>query len=405
MTCRNPMRLPIAREASFWGLVIAILTGLLGCSADELEFLVVDEGQKPVEGVLVAYYRNTPDHKELVEIGSTDSTGILVVSGSDLAPDRTYEFDKRCILGSYRGFIETECAFVTIHQTGRYVFNAWESTVTRLDLRGSRTSGGRPRKRVRLRCAEDPEVTQEDSTAWEPQWRFLRLESEAHADVKVGGDPVGTTSDNGRLDVRFCPRGPIGCCDDSVSITITTSEYYAKWDTALWSPGDTVALMRKRPEPNDIPDDTPPEAPVPRPPPPTVRVRIENRSDVRSCGSVSPYTPILVVSNTSNRVERSPASPDGVTYYDIRLDRGKTYCVAIVCLREGHAPGSWAPWLQGAEGGRKWYRIEVPELGNSRFFRLPEVSSPDELVLTATQGPFRGFDAASPRFSEECEQP
>ena len=115
-----------------------------------------------------------------------------------------------------------------------------------------------------------------------------------------------------------------------------------------------------------------------------VRARFAVRVEVHpGCSSTDPdQRPDLIVNGPRNRITGFDLDEDAfVTRYDLILESGKDYRIALECWEDRFDHDTYIPWIQAAGPDSSYYRISTPSESDSVFFWIPRYEGGDQLEL------------------------
>ncbi len=398
-------------------LLVALCLGLGGCSKGRFEFVVTDEGGKPLEGVEVCYQVESQGSAQDVVVGLTDAAGSLVLAGKHFATGRQYLFRKACVAGgSGERFDPVQCAVLTGGGGGQYTFALRDGLVRRPDLSHQLPGRKWPGRNVRLTCEAVPDGAG-GSGRQQPLTRILDLTAPAGASVSVNGHAMGTVPETGWLNTEFCPGDSAECFASIVAVTVSQAGYAPRTEEApLPEPLGTVKLSvaLQRAGGAAVAQAGSGEAAGEAASSATssageaaggglAQVRIENRGTPFACGAEGDRLPVVLVNDRSTVVRPSSASTDWKTYFDLLLKPGQSYCIAVRCPDDEPGALSWNPW---DSGHAEWYSIRIPAGATRLFFAVPANEAGRNLRLTpVSDGSWKGFQPSrAVQVTRGCER-
>ncbi len=407
-------------------IVTTLLTILvIGCGQSRFEFLVTDEEDRPLEGVLI-YYETSDGSRDTV--GRTNAEGSLLVTGKHLATPRSYRFSSSGGGGGSRQvFDPSRCALLALSTAGGYTFRARDGLVRSPDLDRDLPGKNWPGRRIELQRAGAGSVPLDASSAEVQQIlrRTLDLTGPAGAEVEVNGRFVGRVPENGRLLREFCPGDSEACFAASMDVVVRKPGFAAFARQAPLPPaGETVFVDAPLTAvATDAGGDVGGAAtdvggsgadPVPGGQSGAdagsedsaaglAWVRFENHGYPLTCGAEGTAWPRVLINDERQPVSASAASTQWKAYYDVLLQPGVSYCVAVHCHREGASEESWNPWDPGS-GGASWYRLRISTGAERVFFTIPRYEEGKGLTLRPQSGgTWEGFQVAgAPRITGGC---
>jgi hypothetical protein len=396
-------------SALVWVLASIVVATLSGCGRSGFEFIVTDEAGSPLEGVEVSYQIESQGAAESMVVGVTDAAGVLVVSGKHFAIGRQYLFRKACTASaSGERFDPASCAILTGGGSGQYTFALRDGLVRRPDL-GRKPAGRKwPGRTVKLTCEAASEGTPSEDRQ-QTLARIIDLTAPAGARVSANGRAIGTVPDGGWLNTEFCPGDSAACFATTVTITITLEGYapYAQ-EAALPEPLGTVKLTAEL-RPGAPGATTASSAPAGA----TVaagsggstaaspgssagglvQVRVKNGGVPQACGPEGGQPPALMVNDQSTLVQGSSDSEGMETYFDLLLQPGQNYCIAVRCPDEEPGALSWNPW-DASRAEPAWYSLRVPEDAARLYFVIPYKPGGNLRLTPQREGSWKGFNTA-----------
>jgi hypothetical protein len=397
-------------------LVVLVAATSSGCGRSGYEFIVTDNAGNPLEGVEVSYQVESQGAAESVVVGVTDGAGTLVVSGKHFSVGRQYLFRKACAAGAGgERFDPASCAILSGGGSGQYTFALRDGLVRRPDL-GHKLPGRKwPGRMVKLTCEAGTPGPQSGGRQ-QPLGRILDLTAPVGARVSVNRRTIGTVPDGGWLNTEFCPGDSAACFAQSVTVTVSLEGYAPfEQDVPLPEPLGTVKLTAElRPGASGTAavsaggaggtgtgtggeagagfdrsaggSSGPPAGGL-------VQVRIKNGGVPQACGPEGDRLPALLVNDESTVVRGSSDSAGLETYFDLLLQPGQNYCVAVHCPDEAPAALSWNPW--DASGRTPaWFSIRIPTDATRLYFVIPYDSGGNLKLTPQRDGSWKGFNNA-----------
>lgn len=371
----------------------------LGCGKEQFEFVVTDQDGDPLPGGTIFYFEDGDPSKDRTMVGQTDSEGSLIITGKHLAPGTWYLFERECAIAiAGERFDPQNCAILTGGASGRYRFSRKDGLVRRADLRDKLSGKGWPGRRVQLTC-EPIEIDKgEASGRRRSLTRILDITSTPGAEVRVNGGTVAWIPGSGWLNDSFCPGDSAACFAPTIMLEMRL-QGYETYHAELELPAPAGRIKIDQPLVSAAGggrDDKPPTDPqsgggVRATPTGYVQVRIANRTRLQTCGQTGETWAILYINNLSTSVESTTRTTEYTPFFDLLLQPGKTYRVAVMCRAEGQTPSSWSPWDESA-GQPKWYQLTVPTNAQRAYWAMPRFGPNTGLELAPETGSWSGFD-------------
>ncbi len=394
-----------------------------GCGRSGYEFLVTDEAGSPLAGVEVSYQVAAQGAAESVVVGATDAAGAIVVSGKHFSVGRQYLFRKDCTASASGGYFDPASCSILIGGSGQFTFALRDGLVRRPDL--DRRLPGRkwPGRAVKLTCEAGAGGAQSGGRQ-QTLTRILDLTAPVGARVSANGRPIGSVPEGGWLNSEFCPGDSAACFAATVTIGVSLDGFapFAR-EVPLPEPLGTVTLAAELQPGSAVAaasgaggsrlagetgsaagagtggaagssSETGPGG--------LVQVRIKNGGVPQACGPEGDRPPTLLVNDESTVVRGSSDAEGLETYFDLLLQPGQDYCVAVRCSDEAPGALSWNPWDAGRRAGA-WYSLRIPSDAGRLYFVIPYQPGGNLKLTPQRGGSWKGFrDAQAVRVTRGC---
>jgi len=409
---------PVARAHVLAGaLAILIAVSAGGCGRSGYEFLVTDEAGNPLAGVEVSYQVAAQGAAESMVVGVTDAAGAIAVSGKHFSVGRQYLFRKDCTASASHGYYDPASCSILIGGSGQYTFALRDGLVRRPDL--ARRLPGRkwPGRTVKLTCEAGTDGTQSGGRQ-QTLTRILDLTAPVGARASANGRPIGTVPEGGWLNTEFCPGDSAACFAATVTLRVTLEGYTPfEREVALPEPLGTVTLAAEMQPGSSVAAASGAGGAAPATGAGTgaaagsapesgsgglVQVRIKNGGVPQACGPEGDRPPSLLVNDESTVVRGSSDAEGMETYFDLLLQPGQDYCIAVRCPDDAPGALSWNPWDAGRRAAA-WYSLRIPSDAGRLYFVIPYQPGGNLKLTPQRGGSWKGFrDAQAVRVTRGC---